>query len=45
MPANFENSAVGKGLEKSVFILIPKKDNAKDVQTTTQLHSSHTLVK
>ena len=30
---------------KSVFIPIPKKVNAKDAQTTTQLHSSHTLVK
>ena len=30
MPANFENSAVGKGPEKSVFILIPKKGNAKE---------------
>ena len=30
MPANFENSAVATGLEKSVFISIPKKDNAKE---------------
>ena len=30
--------------KKSVFIPIPKKLNAKDAQTTTQLHSSHTLV-
>ena len=29
----------------SVFIPIPKKGNPKNVQTTTQLHSSHTLVK
>ena len=29
----------------SVFIPIPKKGNAKDAQTTAQLHSSHTLVK
>ena len=29
MPANLENSAVATGLEKSVFILIPKKGNAK----------------
>ena len=29
MPANFENSAVSTGLEKSVFIPIPKKGNAK----------------
>ena len=30
MSANLENSAVAIGLEKSVFIPIPKKDNAKD---------------
>ena len=45
MPANLENSAVVTGLEKSVFIPIPKKGNRKDAQTTAQLHSSHTLVK
>ena len=31
--------------KRSVFILITKKGNAKDAQTTVQLHSSHTLVK
>ena len=31
--------------ERSVFILIPKKDNAKYVQTTAQLHSSLMLTK
>ena len=31
--------------KKSVFIPIPKKGNAKNAQTTTQLHSSHMLVK
>ena len=31
--------------KRSVFIPIPKKGNAKDAQTTAQLHSSHTLVK
>ena len=31
--------------KRSVFIPIPKKGNAKDAQSTTQLHSSHTLVK
>ena len=31
--------------KRSVFIPIPKKGNAKNVQTTTQLHSSHKLVK
>ena len=30
MPANLENSAVATGLEKSVFIPIPKKDNVKE---------------
>ena len=31
--------------KRSVFIPVPKKGNAKNVQTTTQLHSSHMLVK
>ena len=31
--------------KRSVFILIPKKGNAKNTQTTAQLHSSHTLAK
>ena len=31
--------------KRSVFIPVPKKGNAKDIQTTTQLHSSHMLVK
>ena len=30
--------------KRSVFIPIPKKGNAKDAQTTAQLHSSHMLV-
>ena len=30
MPANLENSAVVMGLEKAVFISIPKKGNAKE---------------
>ena len=30
MPANLENAAVATGLEKSVFMSIPKKGNAKD---------------
>ena len=30
MPENLENSAVATGLEKSVFISIPKKGNAKE---------------
>ena len=31
--------------KRSVCIPIPKKGNAKDAQTTAQLHASHTLVK
>ena len=31
--------------KRSGFISIPKKDNAKECQTTTQLHSSHMLAK
>ena len=30
MPANLENSAVATGQERSVFIPIPKKGNAKE---------------
>ena len=30
MPANFKNSAVATGLERAVFIPIPKKGNAKE---------------
>ena len=33
MIANLENSAVAKGLEKSVFTPIPKKGNAKESST------------
>ena len=45
MPANLENSAVATGLEKSVFIPIPKKGNAKECSNYHTLHSSHTLLK
>ena len=31
--------------KRSIFIPIPKKGNPKNVQTTIQLHSSHTLAK
>ena len=34
-----------QGWKRSVFIPIPKKGNPKDAQTTSQLHSSHVLVK
>ena len=30
IPANLENSAVATGLERSVFMPIPKKGNAKE---------------
>ena len=30
MPANLENSAVAQDWKRSVFIPIPKKDNAKE---------------
>ena len=30
MPGNLENSAAAAGLEKSVFIPVPKKSNAKE---------------
>ena len=30
MPANMENSAVATGLEKAIFIPVPKKGNAKE---------------
>ena len=42
MSANLENSAVATGLEKVTFHSNPKKGSAKNVQTTAQLHSSHT---
>ena len=41
MPANLENSAVATGLEKVSFHSNPKKAMPKNVQTTAQLHSSH----
>ena len=30
MPTNLENSAVATGVERSVFISVPKKGNAKE---------------
>ena len=48
MPANLENSTVATGLEKSVFIPIPKKGNAKECSNcyTTALisHASKIMV-
>ena len=45
MPANLENSAVDTGLEKVSFHSNPRERQRQSAQTTTQLHSSHTLVK
>ena len=49
MPANLENSAVATGLEKYVFIPIPKKGSAKECSNycTTALisHASRVMFK
>ena len=50
MPANLKNSAVATGLERSVFIPIPKKKTMpKNAQTTTQIalvsHASKVMLK
>ena len=45
MLANLENSAVAAGLEEVSFHSKPKKGITKNVQTTAQLYSSHTLGK
>ena len=46
MPANLENSAVDTGLQKGQFSFqSQRKAVLKNVQTTAQLHSSHTLAK
>ena len=49
MPANLENSAVATGLEKSVFIPIPKKGNAKEYSNHHTIalisHSSKVMLK
>ena len=45
MPENLENSGVATGLEKVSFSFqFQRKAMPKNAQTTTQLHSSHTLV-
>ena len=41
MSENLEHSAVATGLERSVSISIPKKGNAKNIQTTLKLCSDH----
>ena len=49
MPANLKNSAVATGLEKSVFIPIPMKGNAKECSNyhtiTLISHSNKVLLK
>ena len=46
MPTNLENSAVAIGLEQCPFLSQSQsKAMPKNVQTTTQLHSSHTVAK
>ena len=49
MSANLENSAEATGLEKSVFIPIPKKDNAKECSNYCTialiLHASKVMLK
>ena len=43
MPTNLENSAVATGLERSIFIPITKKGNAKECSNyCTIAHISHT---
>ena len=49
MPANLENSAVATGLEKVVFIPIPKKGNAKEYSNYCTIalisHASNVMIK
>ena len=49
MPANLENSAVATGLERSVFIPIPKKGNAKECSNYPTIalisHASKVMLK
>ena len=49
MPANLENSAVATGLEKVVFIPIPKKGNAKECSNYRTIalisHASKVILK
>ena len=45
MPANLENSAVATGLENVFSFQSQRKAEPKNVQTATQMHSSHMLVK
>ena len=49
MPENLENSAVATGLERSVFIPIPKKGNAKECSNYRTIalisHASKVMLK
>ena len=49
MPANLENSAMATGLERSVFIPIPKKDNSKECSNYCTIavisHTSKVMLK
>ena len=49
MPANLENSAVATGLERSVFIPIPKKGNVKEFSNYHKIalisHASKVMLK
>ena len=49
MPGNLENSAVATKLERSVFILIPKKGNAKECSSYCMIalisHTSKVMLK
>ena len=49
MSAYLENPAVATGLEKSVFILIPKKGNAKECSNYHEIvlisHASKVMLK
>ena len=49
MPANLENSAVATVLQRSVFIPIPKKSNAKDCSNYHTIalisHASKVMIK
>ena len=49
MPANMENSTVAPGLEKSVFIPVPKKSNSKECSNCRTIalisHASKVMLK
>ena len=49
MPANLENSAVATGLEKVIFISVPKKGNAKECSNCCTIalisHASEVMLK